>query len=101
MSVLKTYEEQAKKFGITDAHNVPVVARLAFAREQQQQMQAMVNRLLFDLSTTEIHKLSAKDETTKAAYSQKGDQYANDLRQTKSALDIAIELVKELEDSIE
>ena len=99
-SPLATYKQNATKFGITAEHNVEDVAKLTFAREQAQQMQHLINRLLFDLATTAIHLEDAKDENTKAAYRQKTSDYERDLRQTKSALDIALELVKELEDAV-
>lgn len=97
---LTTYKEVAKKFGITDEHNMSDVGKLAFAREQAQQMQHITNRLLFDITTTRVHLESAKDENTKAAYTQKANEYERDLRQSKSALDVALELVKELEDTV-
>lgn len=96
-SPLATYKQIAKNYNITDDKNAPVAARLHFAREQQNQMQQIINRLLFDLATTTIRKDNAKDEETKTAYQDLISKYAKDLRQTRDGVEVTNELVKELE----
>lgn len=100
-SPLKTYNDVAASFNITDDINVAPLVRRNFAQEQAYQMQQIVNRLLFDIATTRIHLDEAKDDATKAAYQQKGATYENDLRQTRDSLVIALKLADELSAELE
>lgn len=98
---LKIYEEIAKENKISDEHNAGLAQRLGFAREQANQMKAIVNRLLFDLTATQIRKEKAKDDDTAAALEQKCNEYRRDLRQTRDAVEIANDLVRSLEDVLD
>ncbi len=100
-SPLKKYREVASKFGISAEYNLEVVGMLSFAREQAIQMQHIVNRLLFDITTSYLRMEDSKDDSTKAAYLKKANEYESDLRQTKAALDVALPFIKELEDLVE
>lgn len=97
MTTLEQYNQIAEKHKITEELNVPLVARLGFAREQSNQMKQIVNRLVFDLTMTYVRMEAAKDEDTKAAYLNKISEYERDLRQTRDGLVSANELVSELE----
>lgn len=96
-SPLAIYNQVAEEFKITDEMNVALVSRRNFAKEQAEQMQHIVNRLLFDISMTRIHGESAGDVATKAAYSQKAAQYENDLRQTRDSLEVALALAADFD----
>ena len=98
---LSIYDSNVKKYGVKENMNVPRVAMLTFAREQQQQMQHIVNRYLFDLTVSEINENNAKDDNTKEAYRQKAAEYAATVKQTVKSLEIVNELVKELEDELD
>jgi hypothetical protein len=93
---LEIYNETAEKFGITAKKQVHIRQKLAFAEAQVQEMQAVANRLLFDVVTTKIHLATAKDENTKSAYEGKLRGYENDLRQMSANLDSAIAIHEEL-----
>ena len=97
MTTLEQYNQIADRHKITEELNVPLVARLGFAREQSNQMKQIVNRLVFDLTMTYVRMEAAKDEDTKAAYLNKISEYERDLRQTRDGLVSANELVGELE----
>lgn len=97
MTTLERYNKIAERLGITDDLNVSPIARLGFAREQANQMKMICNRLVFDLTMTNVRMDEAKDEDTKAAYLNKISEYERDLRQTRDGLKSANELVKELE----
>lgn len=94
---LAKYDELAKQFKITEDKNVPIEQRLMFAREQAVQMKQIANRLLFDLTASHMHLNAAKDDTTKAAYQAKINEYERDLRQTSGGLDPILTLIQELE----
>lgn len=96
-SPLALYKETAKKFGVTEAMQVPDVAKLSFVRSQVQEQQSIINRLLVDLTLSYLHAENAKDENTKAAYTNKASGYENDLRQLVATLSIDLELLAELE----
>ena len=100
-SPLSLYNENAKKYGITEEMQVPNVAKLGFVRSQVQEQQSIINRLLVDVSITQTHLDNAKDEQTQEAYSKKVGEYGGDLRQLVSALKINLELLKELEDVVD
>lgn len=97
---LEIYKEVAKEFGAIGELNAAPVSQLAFAREQADQMQHIVNRLIFDVTQSKILEGNAKDDSTKSAYEGKRRQYENDLRQTVASLTNTIELVKELEKEV-
>jgi hypothetical protein len=99
-SPLETYNKVATDLNISDDLNIPVVARLGFAREQASQMKQIVNRLVFDLTMTKLRQAEAKDEDTVAAYGNKVAEYERDLRQTRDGLISANTLVKELEEVV-
>lgn len=99
-SPLQTYKEVAKQFGATGELNAAPIAQLAFAREQADQMQHIVNRLVFDITQSKLHEANAKDENTASAYEGKRRQYEGDLRQTVASLKLTQELVKELEKEV-
>lgn len=100
MTTLERYNQIADKHKITEELNVPAIARLGFAREQANQMKQIVNRLVFDLTMTNVRMDEAKDEDTKAAYLNKISEYERDLRQTRDGLVSANELVSELEEIV-
>ena len=97
MTTLERYNETAKELGITEDMNVPVVARLGFAREQATQMKSIVNRSLFDLTMAYSAMENAKDENTVAAYKDNISKHERELRQTRDALALTNALVAELE----
>ena len=95
-SPLSIYQEIVKEFGVTDEHNVSPVGKLTYVQEQVQQQKAILNRLLFDLTTSIYNQNEAKDETTKDAHGQKGDSYRNDIRQIHAAIKTNLQLIDEL-----
>jgi hypothetical protein len=95
-SPLTIYNEVAKSFKITAEKQVHIRQKLAYAEAQVQEMQAVTNRLLFDVVTSKLHLETAKDDNTKAAYEGKLRGYENDLRQMSANLDYAILIHKEL-----
>jgi outer membrane murein-binding lipoprotein Lpp len=95
-SPLQYYNETAKQFGITDKKQIHIRQKLAFASEQVQQMQAVANRLLFDIASTKCHLETAKDDNSRAAYEGKLREYERDLRQMAASLDYAIQIEDEL-----
>ncbi len=96
-SPLSLYNETAKQFGITDEKQVNLRQKQSFATTQVQEMQAIANRLLFDIAATRCHLETAKDDNTKSAYEGKLRSYENDLRQMSSSLDYAIAIAKEFD----
>jgi hypothetical protein len=97
-SPLAIFNETATQFSITPDKQVHIRQKLAFAEAQKQEMQAVANRLLFDIVTTKLALETAKDENTEAAYKNKLSQYENDLRQMSKSLDFAMAIEKELSD---
>jgi hypothetical protein len=98
---LQHYNETAEQFGIGPEKQVHLRQKQAFATTQVQEMQAVANRLLFDVATTKCHMETAKDDNTKAAYDGKLRGYENDLRQISASLDYALEIAKELDQEVE
>lgn len=99
-SPLTVYKEVAKEFGITDEKNIPDVAKLGHAREQAQQQQMIINRLIMDIAVTRVALEAAKDEMTKGALRKKENEYTGDLRQLSASVETHIALTKELEDEV-
>lgn len=96
-SPLSLYNETAKQFNITPEKQVHIRQKVAFAEAQTQEMQAVANRLLFDIVTTKLALEAAKDDNTKAAYTNKLGAYENDLRQMSQSLDYAMAIKGELD----
>lgn len=97
-SPLVAYNAAAKEFGITPEKQLHIRQKMQFAETQVQEMQAVTNRLLFDIAATMCHLDTAKDDNSKAAYEGKLRGYQNDLRQMSASLDYAILIQKELGD---
>lgn len=95
-SPLSIYKQVLQECGVTEEVNVAPVARFTYVQEQALQQKAILNRLLFDLSTAIYNQNEAKDETTRDAHRQKGDGFRNDIRQIKTALEINLKLMDEL-----
>ncbi len=96
MKPLAKYKEVVKEFGIPDEHNVSPVGKMTYIQEQVGQQKAILNRLLFDLTVSEVHKEQAKDKMSQDAHRKKADEYRNDLYQIHAALKINIQLIDEL-----
>lgn len=96
-SPLEIYKETAKKFGVTEEMQVPDIAKLTFVRAQVQEQQAIINRLLVDLTISYIHLDNAKDQQTTTAYRNKASSYESDLFQMVATLNVDLQLLSELE----
>lgn len=99
-SPLTIYKEAAKSFGLTEDQLVPDVAKLSFVRTQEAEQKTIINRLLVDLTMSRIHQAEAKDDATKSAYEGKARGYENDIRQLVASLNVAQQLVEELESTV-
>jgi hypothetical protein len=95
-SPLAIYNETAEQFGITAAKQVNIRQKLAFAEAQAQEQMAIINRLLFDITTTKM-QMEGASEDMQAAHQNKLNSYENDLRQLSRALDSALAIKGELD----
>ena len=100
VSPLAKYKDLAASFNITSDKSLPTDVQLVYAREQVVQITQIINRLLFDLTTTNLLMDSAKDDATISSYQSKINQYGAELRQHSHALDIMIPHLKELENAV-
>lgn len=96
-SPLAIYAEAAKEYGVTPEKQLHVRQKLAYIEAQVQEQQAIINRLLFDVVTTELKLADAKDNMSKQAIRSKLDSYKGDLQQLSDALDINLVIKKELD----
>lgn len=95
-SPIAVYKQVIKEVGVEDSENVSPVGKLTYIQEQVGQQKAILNRLLFDLTTSTLHQDEAKDDMTKDAHRKKADDYKNDIRQIHSSLKINLTLIEEL-----
>jgi hypothetical protein len=95
-SPLTLVEEVAKAFKVTGDKRVHPRQQRAYVESQVQEQALIINRLLVDCAKAKSDIADAKDENTKAAYTNKLAGYEGDLRQLSTTLDFFLELQKEL-----
>ena len=96
MKAIETYKAILREFGVTDEDTVSPVGKMTYVQEQVGQQRAIINRLLFDMTTSKIHMEAAKDDISKDAHRKKFADYLNDLRQLLVSVRINLQLVDEL-----
>lgn len=94
---IEVYNDLLKEFEITDRVSVHPENKLLYLRSQRDEQKAIINRLLFDMATSQIHQNEAKDPTTKDAHRKKYDDYKADVRQLLRSLNITLDLLEALE----
>lgn len=96
MKLLETYKEVLKEFGITESDQVSPVGKMTYVQEQLGQQKAILNRLLFDVTTAKINLSNAKDELSIDAHKAQVSKFTNDIRQTRDSIRINTQLIEEL-----
>ena len=100
-SPLGKLNELADKYKVTGDKRLATDLQLNFVRSQVGEMKQVANRLLFDLTLSELHSTTAKDDATKFAYDQKAQTYANELKQMIATLEYNLALERELENQLD
>lgn len=96
-SPLQLYKEAAKQFNVTEPKSLHPRQKIAFVTAQVQELQGVVNRLLFDAARAKRNLEEAKDDVSKGAHQDNLSKFESDLRQMTKTLDFALELQRELE----
>lgn len=96
MLALDVYKDIVEEFKVTVSDTVSPVGMMTYVQEQAGQQKAIINRLLFDMTTARIAMEAAKDDLAKDAHRKKFDDYRNDLRQLLAAVRINLQLIDEL-----
>lgn len=95
-SPLAEYKKLIKEFEVAERETVSPVGKLTYVQEQVGQQQAIINRLLFDMATANVHMSEAKDPITKGAHRKKRDNFADDLVQLLGTVRTNLTLIDEL-----
>ena len=93
---LSFYKDVVKEFGVKDEYTVSPVGKIAYLQEQVAQQQSIINRLLFDIATSQTHQSLVKDDISKDAHRKRTDDFRNDLRQLLGSIKINIRLIEQL-----